>query len=125
MSWAVLTDEGFAVLAAAAPGHVEAVRQSLFDRLTPEQVRQLAEICGAVLGRTRTSEHDARVPSCRASAFPGSMGAECGTLRGDFERGSRLVPVRLRRRGTMDDLRAGSGGTERASRETVGPASYR
>ncbi|GAA4223968.1 DNA-binding MarR family transcriptional regulator [Streptosporangium album] len=49
VSWAVLTDEGFAVLAAAAPGHVEAVRQSLFDLLTPEQVIQLAGICDAVL----------------------------------------------------------------------------
>lgn len=49
VSWAVLTDEGFTVLAAAAPGHVEAVRQSLFDRLTPEQVTQLAAICDAVL----------------------------------------------------------------------------
>jgi DNA-binding MarR family transcriptional regulator len=52
VNWALLTDEGFAVLAAAAPGHTEAVRQSFFDRLTPEQVRQLDEICGAVLGRT-------------------------------------------------------------------------
>jgi DNA-binding MarR family transcriptional regulator len=52
VNWAFLTDEGFAVLAAAAPGHTEAVRQSFFDRLTPEQVRQLAEICGAVLGKT-------------------------------------------------------------------------
>ncbi|SNT41017.1 DNA-binding transcriptional regulator, MarR family [Streptosporangium subroseum] len=51
VSWAFLTDEGFAVLAAAAPGHTEAVRQSFFDRLTPEQVRQLAEICEAVLGK--------------------------------------------------------------------------
>ena len=52
VNWAFLTDKGFAVLAAAAPGHTEAVRQSFFDRLTPEQVRQLAEICEAVLGRT-------------------------------------------------------------------------
>lgn len=52
VSWAFLTDEGFAVLAAAAPGHTEAVRQSFFDRLTPEQVRRLAEICEAVLGKT-------------------------------------------------------------------------
>jgi DNA-binding MarR family transcriptional regulator len=49
VSWAVLTDEGFAVLAAAAPGHVEAVRRSFFDLLDPEQVRQLTEICAAVL----------------------------------------------------------------------------
>src|SRR3954447_16624816 len=32
-AFAVLTDAGFAVLAAAAPGHVEAVRRQLFDRL--------------------------------------------------------------------------------------------
>ncbi|WP_433249167.1 MarR family winged helix-turn-helix transcriptional regulator [Streptosporangium sp. CA-135522] len=51
VSWAVLTDEGFSVLAAAAPGHVEAVRRSLFDRLDPEQIRQLAGICAAVLGK--------------------------------------------------------------------------
>jgi DNA-binding MarR family transcriptional regulator len=44
-----LTDEGFAVLAAAAPGHVDTVRSHLFDRLTREQVRQLRDICGAVL----------------------------------------------------------------------------
>ncbi|NUT08893.1 MAG: MarR family transcriptional regulator [Nonomuraea sp.] len=45
---AVLTEEGFAALAAAAPGHVEEVRRSLFDVLTPEQVRELDEICAAV-----------------------------------------------------------------------------
>ncbi|MFF0867522.1 MarR family winged helix-turn-helix transcriptional regulator [Nonomuraea sp. NPDC003560] len=45
---AVLTDEGFATLAATAPGHVEEVRRSLFDVLTPEQVRELGAICSAV-----------------------------------------------------------------------------
>lgn len=43
-----LTDEGFAVLAAAAPGHVAAVRRHVFDRLTPEQVRALGEACAAI-----------------------------------------------------------------------------
>jgi len=47
-SIAVLTDEGMAVLEGAAPGHVETVRTSLFDRLTPEQVGQLEEICTSV-----------------------------------------------------------------------------
>jgi DNA-binding MarR family transcriptional regulator len=46
---AVLTDEGFAALAAAAPGHVEEVRRLLVDKLSPAQVRQLREICEAVL----------------------------------------------------------------------------
>jgi DNA-binding MarR family transcriptional regulator len=46
---AQLTDEGFAVLAAAAPGHVDQVRRSLMDVLTPEQVRQLGEISAAII----------------------------------------------------------------------------
>jgi DNA-binding MarR family transcriptional regulator len=41
---AELTDEGLAALQAAAVGHVEAVRSSVFDPLTPEQVTQLREI---------------------------------------------------------------------------------
>ena len=47
-AWAVLTAAGFAALEAAAPGHVAAVRESLFDALTPEQVRQLGEIMAAI-----------------------------------------------------------------------------
>lgn len=51
---AVLTREGHTVLVAAAPGHVQAVRRNLFDQLTQDQVRQLREICTAVLdGCTR------------------------------------------------------------------------
>jgi DNA-binding MarR family transcriptional regulator len=46
---AQLTDEGFAALAAAAPSHVEQVRRSLIDRLTPEQVEQLREISAAIV----------------------------------------------------------------------------
>jgi len=46
---AVLTDAGLAVLAEAAPGHVRAVREHLFDQLSPEQVRQLEAICRAAL----------------------------------------------------------------------------
>jgi DNA-binding MarR family transcriptional regulator len=46
---AILTDAGWDVLVRTAPGHVEAVRQNLFDRLRPEQVKQLGEICAAVL----------------------------------------------------------------------------
>jgi len=46
---AQLTDDGFAVLAAAAPGHVEQVRRVLIDALTPEQVSQLSEISAAII----------------------------------------------------------------------------
>ncbi|UOY03658.1 MarR family winged helix-turn-helix transcriptional regulator [Blastococcus sp. PRF04-17] len=40
---AVLTDEGFAALEAAAPVHVESVRLHLFDQLTPEQVAHMRD----------------------------------------------------------------------------------
>ena len=46
---AQLTDEGFAALAAAAPGHVEQVRRSLIDQLTAEQIEQLREISEAII----------------------------------------------------------------------------
>jgi len=39
----VLTDEGFALLAAAAPGHVAAVREHLVDRLSAEQFAALGD----------------------------------------------------------------------------------
>ena len=38
-----------AVLEAAAPGHVEQVRLSLFDLLTPEQVAELTAISKAII----------------------------------------------------------------------------
>jgi DNA-binding MarR family transcriptional regulator len=41
---AVLTDDGFAALEAAAPVHVEGVRSHLFDQLTPEQVAAMRDI---------------------------------------------------------------------------------
>jgi DNA-binding MarR family transcriptional regulator len=40
---AVLTEEGFAALDAAAPVHVESVRTHLFDQLTPEQVEAMRD----------------------------------------------------------------------------------
>jgi DNA-binding MarR family transcriptional regulator len=45
---AVLTDAGRRALRRAAPGHVEQVRRVLFDRLSPEQVRQLRAITQAI-----------------------------------------------------------------------------
>jgi len=59
-SFAVLTDKGFAALEKAAPGHVNEVREQLFDKLTPEQVHQLGEISKAVLNGTDPAE----LPSC-------------------------------------------------------------
>jgi DNA-binding MarR family transcriptional regulator len=49
-AFAVLTDAGFAVLEAAAPSHVEAVRKRVFDSLTPEQAAQFGAITRAIAG---------------------------------------------------------------------------
>lgn len=46
-----LTAEGWDAVVAAAPGHVANVRKNVIDGLTPEQVRQLAELGDAVLAR--------------------------------------------------------------------------
>jgi len=46
-----LTDRGWEAIAAAAPGHVDNVRRHVIDALTPEQVRQLHDIAGALLER--------------------------------------------------------------------------
>src|SRR3954453_18773237 len=42
--YAVLTDAGLAKLEAAAPTHVQAVRPSLIDHLTPDEVRTLGDV---------------------------------------------------------------------------------
>ncbi|MCQ9130506.1 MarR family winged helix-turn-helix transcriptional regulator [Streptomyces hilarionis] len=58
---AFLTDRGRALLEEVAPGHVEAVRRAVFDVLTPEQVRQFADIGEAIsqaLHRAESAEAD-------------------------------------------------------------------
>lgn len=47
-TWAELTDEGFAHLVAAAPGHVTAVREHLFDHLPPQHVAVLRAMGEAI-----------------------------------------------------------------------------
>ncbi|MDR6175504.1 DNA-binding MarR family transcriptional regulator [Nocardioides zeae] len=51
-----LTPSGYDVLVDAAPGHVRAVRQLVFDGLTPEQVRQLTAIASTM--RSNLDESD-------------------------------------------------------------------
>jgi hypothetical protein len=46
---AVLTDAGYDMIVATAPGHVEEVRRLVFDALTPEQVQALDTICAAIV----------------------------------------------------------------------------
>ncbi len=46
---AQLTAKGFAALQDLAPGHVDCVRSSMFDALTPTQVKQLRTISEAMI----------------------------------------------------------------------------
>ena len=54
---AVLTDEGRAVVVAAAPGHVETVRNLVFDPLTKSKTRQLRDICLRMLSAVDPGGH--------------------------------------------------------------------
>lgn len=60
--FAILTEEGFAMLARSAPGHVAAVRQALFDRLSPEQMKSLGEIMRIVAEGLQPKEAGADLP---------------------------------------------------------------
>jgi DNA-binding MarR family transcriptional regulator len=51
---AVLTDEGYAALAAAAPGHVAQVRVAVIDALTGEQLAALADASLAIAAAIRS-----------------------------------------------------------------------
>jgi DNA-binding MarR family transcriptional regulator len=48
--FAIITDAGIDTLREAAPGHVEAVRQAVFDPLSEEQIRHLYDICATLAG---------------------------------------------------------------------------
>jgi DNA-binding MarR family transcriptional regulator len=51
-----LTEAGFATLAAAAPGHVNAVREILIDQLTSEQLDQLTTIGETIVAQVRGAD---------------------------------------------------------------------
>ena len=63
--FAVLTDQGHEVLRRTAPGHVTAVRQALFDRLTPQQQKALGEIMQIVAEGLQPKEAGADLPWLR------------------------------------------------------------
>ncbi|MFD4315283.1 MarR family winged helix-turn-helix transcriptional regulator [Streptomyces sp. NPDC058548] len=63
--FARLTDEGMEVLRRNAPGHVAAVRQALFDRLSPDQVTQLGAIMRVMAEGLEPTDADADLPWLR------------------------------------------------------------
>jgi DNA-binding MarR family transcriptional regulator len=53
---AVITAKGLAAIKEAAPSHAQEVRRLFIDRLTPEQIDQLADIATAVLGNLQADQ---------------------------------------------------------------------
>lgn len=74
---AVLTDEGYAVLEAAAPHHVESVRKHLFDQLAPEQVEEMCRLGEALLGHLAPDSD----PGCDLGAEQCDISAAVSQLR--------------------------------------------
>jgi DNA-binding MarR family transcriptional regulator len=56
-----MTEEGYAVLVAAAPGHVETVRSLVYEGLTEEDVRHLHQLMTHILERIESSGLTSRV----------------------------------------------------------------
>ena len=59
-----LTEAGWDLVVASAPGHLETVRNYVVDALTPRQITQLTAIAGAILDRI--DPHGAVLPQYRA-----------------------------------------------------------
>jgi len=83
-----LTDAGLAELGSAAPGHVEQVRRSLIDVLTPDQVHQLGDISAAMIAAASPGaaagcqEADAAMS---ADDEPDDDGTGCPSQAGDLD----------------------------------------
>ena len=54
--FAVLTEQGWETIVAAAPDHVESVRRNLVDRLTPEQFEAFGQACITVADALRAGD---------------------------------------------------------------------
>ena len=61
---ALLTAAGRRRLEEVAPTHVDTVREFVFDRLTPNQTRQLGAICQRILDGLPPDDSWPSVPSC-------------------------------------------------------------
>lgn len=48
-AWIVLTPSGRAAIEAAAPGHVDAVRNLVFGRLTPDEAAAFGDACAKIV----------------------------------------------------------------------------
>lgn len=63
--FAILTSEGYELVHRTMPGHVNAVRHAVFNRLTPEQQKSLGEIMRIIADGLQPSEAGADLPWLR------------------------------------------------------------
>ncbi|MFI6494227.1 MarR family winged helix-turn-helix transcriptional regulator [Streptomyces sp. NPDC050564] len=63
--FAILTDDGYEVLSRAAPGHVAAVRQVLFDRLSADQQKAFGEAMRVIAEGLQPKDAGADLPWLR------------------------------------------------------------
>lgn len=85
---ATLTDAGFAALAAAAPGHVTAVREHIFDVLTPEQLAALRDACRAISAGLKTECDEARTEEDQSCPTEEAEAAEAAAAAADAPAGA-------------------------------------
>lgn len=71
-----LLEAGRTALSAAAPGHVEAVRRTVFDQLTPTQVKQLRKIALAIASSLLPTDSLLSAQATFASKTPGKAAAK-------------------------------------------------
>jgi len=85
---AQLTEKGYALLEEAAPGHVDQVRRSVIDALTPEQITQLGEISAAIVAAA-TGQIRASCAEASAVTVDAELEADSGCCGGedDYDRG--------------------------------------
>jgi DNA-binding MarR family transcriptional regulator len=87
-AYAVLTDDGFMALEAAAPVHVESVRTHLFDVLGTEQTEELRSISETILEHLMA----VRGTSPDVEGLLGALGCCPSTALADGEAGSERQP---------------------------------
>jgi DNA-binding MarR family transcriptional regulator len=84
--YATLTDLGFTAIEAAAPGHVDAVRRHIFDRLTSEQTNQLEQISSTILaGLEPCKRRPALADGCGGDDPAGAEANDSVVMRSDRE----------------------------------------
>ncbi|WP_328769379.1 MarR family winged helix-turn-helix transcriptional regulator [Streptomyces sp. NBC_00286] len=63
--FAIITDQGMTVLKEAAPGHVNAVRRAIFDRLSPDQQKAFGEALQIIAEGLEPKDASADLPWLR------------------------------------------------------------